>query len=207
MSYPLKHLNEDESILIDRHPHWWFLVPRGLLLVVATVFGGWTLFNHDDWKKPGLVSALHWIALVVAVLAFLYFMMRLVRWLTTSFVITTKRCIYRVALFGNNEVEIPLSHINSVTLKQSAFERLLRAGDLAIESAGRDSQEYFTDIYDPAGVRKTIDRVRDSASGASARPAATLSVAEQLEKLADLRERGLLSDDEFESQKAALLAK
>ena len=217
MSFPLKHLRADEKIIIDRHPHWWFLVPRGALLVAAIVFGGWAYPDHG-WSHNA-ETALHWTALVLLVVTLVVFLARLVVWRSVMFVVTSSRCIFRRGVFTKEGKEIPLDQINTVFTKQNLLERMIRAGDLGYESAGDGSRETFNDIYDPVGVQNTIDteieayknrrydrignEARDAAGGGA--PSASLSVAEQIEKLAELRDRGVLSDEEFNAQKAALL--
>ena len=159
----------------------------------------------------GVVVAL---LIVVALVAFL---LRLLTWRSTNFVVTTDRCIYRAGVFSKTGIEIPLERINTVFFNQSVWERILKAGDLGIESAGEFGRQTFTDIKDPVLVQNLIYRqVEDNENrkydriGAEAREAAgsgagPLSVAEQLEKLADLRDRGAITPAEFEAQKARLL--
>ena len=37
MSFPAKHLNEGEEIVIDTHPHWWYLAgPTAAVVVVLS---------------------------------------------------------------------------------------------------------------------------------------------------------------------------
>lgn len=217
MTFPVKQLNEGESIVIDRHPHWWFLVPRAVVLLATVAFGVWMLVIDDD-KHKGLFTGLRWLAVALVVLALVWFLARLLEWTSTMFVVTSTRCIYRSGIFTKHGIEIPLNHINTVIFEQTFFERLVRAGDLSIESAGRDSRQNFSDIWDPVEVQNTIYRQMEASEnrkydriGSEAREArdsdggATLSVAEQIERLADLRDRGALSDAEFEAQKSALL--
>jgi uncharacterized membrane protein YdbT with pleckstrin-like domain len=116
-------------------------------------------------------------------------------------------------------IEIPLDRINTVFFSQTVFERILKAGDLAIESAGEGSRQNFSDVYDPVGVQNVIyqqmeddearkySRIGDEARSAaeSVVGSAQLSVAEQLEKLADLRDRGAISAADFDAEKQRLL--
>jgi uncharacterized membrane protein YdbT with pleckstrin-like domain len=132
------------------------------------------------------------------------------RWLTTHFVLTTERLIFRsgvVAKFGR---EIPLERINDVTFSQSVFERLIGIGDLVIESAGEHGQSTFSDIRDPEAVQLQIyrqmeanDRRRSGyAAPAPERPPGALT---DLERLADLRDRGAVTEEEFQAKKRELL--
>jgi hypothetical protein len=93
---------------------------------------------------------------------------------------------------------------------------VIGAGDLEIESAGRDGQSKFDDVWHPDAVQQEIYRQMELhaqkragwSSGApvpaaAAAPAPTLP--EQLQQLADLRDRGVLTAAEFEAKKAQLL--
>lgn len=222
MAFPRKHLYNDEQIVIDRYPHWWFLAPRALVLVAASAFGIWLLSFYNDPERGGggLETTLKYFAAFAVALALVAFAVRLIGWRSTNFVVTTERCIYRSGVLRKTGIEIPLDRINAVFFSQTILERMLGKGDLAIESAGENSRQEFSDVRKPVEVQNTIyqqmeenenrkflrigDEARSAARGAAgaARP---LSVAEQLEKLADLHERGVIDDQQFEAQKAQLL--
>jgi len=218
MGLPDKHLYQGEQIVVDLHPHWWYLTPRGAGLAAVMVLGGWLLiFDVGPDGSPGTV--LNWAAALLIVIALVGFLVRLVGWRSTNFVVTTDRCIYRSGVLRKTGIEIPLERINTVFFSQTVFERLLKTGDIAIESAGEGSRQTFSDIKNPTQVQNLIyqqmetnenrkyDRIggeaREAAQGSSG--SVGLSVAEQIEKLAELRDRGVLSDAEFDAQKAQLL--
>ncbi|HNI34602.1 MAG TPA: PH domain-containing protein [Microthrixaceae bacterium] len=226
MAFPKKHLYNDEVIVLDRYPHWWYLFPRAVLLVVACALGIWALvFDFDtDSKLEGPVQI---VAAALVLAALVAFVIRLIGWRSTNFVVTTERCIYRSGVLHKTGIEIPLDRINTVFFSQTLFERILKAGDLAIESAGENSRQSFSDITNPVEVQNTIykqmeenenrkyDRIGSEARQAAAQiqaqpqnlaqPTQVITVAEQLEKLAELRDRGVITPAEFEAQKAQLL--
>lgn len=145
-----------------------------------------------------------WVALGVFVVWLVFAIRRLAQWLATQHVLTNERVIYRTGVFSRSGKEIPLEVINDVAFAQSPFERIVRSGDLLIESAGELGQSRYTDIPDPQGVQSLIYRLREErmlrmrSSGGS-------SVASELESLARLRDQGVLSEEEFETQKRRLL--
>jgi uncharacterized membrane protein YdbT with pleckstrin-like domain len=210
---PKGHLYNDEEIVIDLHPHWWLLTPASAGLVVAMVFGGWTLAISGDpatWWQTTLK-----VAAAIAVAYFLVLVVvRLVQWRTTDFVVTTERCIYRSGVFRKQGIEIPLDRINTVFFNQTVFERLIRAGDIGIESAGEGSRQNFSNIYNPNAVQNEIYRQMEAnerrkseqlGAAVSQHARSEASVADEIAKLHDLLERGAISQEEFESQKARLL--
>jgi uncharacterized membrane protein YdbT with pleckstrin-like domain len=148
---------------------------------------------------------------------------RVLRWATTHFVLTTDRLIFRsgvVAKFGR---EIPLERINDVTFSQSLFERLVGVGDLLLESAGEQGQSRFSNIRDPEAVQLEIYRQMEAndrrragyattqphptvpADRTPTPPVRTRSPLDDLERLADLRDRGAVTEEEFQRMKRELL--
>lgn len=200
--------------MLELHPHWWYLAPRAALLIGALILGTivWT------WDQDGILgTGTSWIVALIIVAALVYFLLRVIGWRTTVFVVTTERCISRHGVITKAGIEIPLERINTVYFEQRLFERMLKTGDLAIESAGEGSRSTFSNIADPIFVQNTIyqqmemnenrkyDRIGGEARGAASHGrAASLSIAEQLEKLADLRDRGAISEEEFALEKARL---
>jgi len=201
--YPKKLLNDGEELVLDLRPHWWYFskhilsaIPLFLLLLLV-----WKLNNGITWVVLGLI----WLAWA------LWLAGKFVQWNYTHFVVTTDRVIFRTGAFAKHGVEIPMDRISNINFHQGIWERIIGAGDLEIESAGRDGQSKFDDVWHPDAVQQEIHRVmgrsaqgRMGAASAPAAPAAA-SVPEQLNQLAELRDRGVITAEEFESKKAQLL--
>lgn len=203
-----KNLHREEKIVLDLHPHWITLGPSVLLLVAVTVFGGWVIWGWDPTGTTGTV--VRWITAIAVIGSLLYFLVEWAKWVSTNFVVTTDRCIYREGLISKRGIEIPHDRINTVFFEQGFFDRIVRAGTLMIESAGENGMQTFENVRNPIRVQQALyqemednenrkfDRVRSPAPGSG-------SVADELQKLASLRDSGALSDAEFEAQKARLL--
>jgi uncharacterized membrane protein YdbT with pleckstrin-like domain len=205
--FPRKHLNDGEELVLDLRPHWIYLAPATLLLVVAIVLGVVAAVSLEG--SAGTAASI--AALVLLVGSVLYFAYKYANWVTTMFVLTSDRVITRRGWLSKSGVEIPLERINTVFFNQRLVERMLGAGDLIIESAGERGTEHLTDIRKPALVQREIyvqmennenrkfDRVRAPASTSG------LSTAEQLEKLHNLVQQGALTPAQYEAEKAKLL--
>jgi uncharacterized membrane protein YdbT with pleckstrin-like domain len=207
VAYPKKHLNDSEQVVLELKPHWWFLVPRLALLILVLIVAVLVLVQVDNAAAEFLLG--------IGVLAGLvYFAIRYAQWATTDFVVTSDRVIYRSGVLAKSGIEIPLERINTVVFNQGIFERALGAGDLEIESAG-DTPSHFSDIRKPDYVQAEIYRQMESNENRKfdrlgghverINTGANLTVAEQIEKLDDLRSRGVISEEEFQAQKASLL--
>ncbi len=205
MPFPKKYLNANETIALDMHPHWWYFSEPALSLLGSIILGIVVLAKTDAGTNGRRVLGL--IALALLVLTAIWLVIRYLNWLTTNFVITSNRLIFRHGVVGKSGIEIPLERVNNVNFNQSVFERILGAGDLLIESGGEDGQQRFTDIRHPAQVQNLIHAQMEGhfQKRASYAPASTGDVTEQLERLEGMLQRGTLTQEEFDAQKAKLL--
>jgi uncharacterized membrane protein YdbT with pleckstrin-like domain len=206
MTYPRKNLTQNETVALDMHPHWWYFAEPASSLAGAIVLGIVVLVKAGD-SSTG--KALRWLALILLVLTALWTLVRYVKWLTTNFVITSHRLIFRQGVVAKSGVEIPLERVNNVNFNQSVFERVLGAGDLLIESGGEDGQQRFTDIRHPDRVQNLIHAQMElhakRRAGYAAPAAPVADVAAQLERLEGMLNRGTLTQEEFDDQKRRLL--
>jgi uncharacterized membrane protein YdbT with pleckstrin-like domain len=225
VAFPERLLSEDEELIYDLRPHWLTLVVPVLLTVAVVVAVGaaWVVMPAGDLQQParlavGVVGLAVLLATVVG---------RVLRWATTHFVLTTERLIFRTGVVAKFGREIPLERINDVTFSQSLFERLIGAGDLLLESAGEHGQSRFSNVRDPEAVQLEIYRQMEANDRRRAGYAATQphhphpppqpvaadrtptpptrTPLDDLERLANLRDRGAITEEEFQRMKRELL--
>lgn len=201
MPFPRRLLNDYESITLDLHPHWWFLAPAGAATTVSGVMTLTVLAQFDGWKETVAI----YLMIGALVVSASWMVVKMVQWRTTYFVVTSHRVIYRQGVLARSGVEIPIERMSNVNFKQTIFERLIGAGDLIIESSGRDGQQKFSDIQNPEEVQNIVHAALQSRESQSGGNDVQGDVATQLEKLEGLRQRGTLSVEEFIEQKRRLL--
>jgi uncharacterized membrane protein YdbT with pleckstrin-like domain len=199
MPFSSRHLNDGETLVLDLHPHWWFFGPESIS-VLASMFV--TLYLRS--KVSGwLETSVSYVGLAAIIVSVSWLCVALIKWRTTYFVVTSHRLIYRQGVVARNGVEIPLERVNNVNFEQSIFERLIQVGDLLVESGGQEGQQVFSDIARPEEVQNiihsTIQREKNQRSDGAPSLA---GIAHELERLEGLRNRGVLTDEEFEEQKA-----
>jgi membrane protein YdbS with pleckstrin-like domain len=215
MPFPTRLLIEGEELILDLRPHWIALVRAvgvALLTIVAWIV---LLPRLPDGSSH---DVLFWLVIGLGILAMLWWTVRdSVHWATSHFVVTSDRVIHRQGLIAKNSMEIPLEAINDVRFHQGVFERMIGAGDLIIQSASEAGREVFGDIRHPEEVQKTIYQqgehnqkrmYQGMGSGAAARssnPAGAPSTTAELQRLAELRDKGVLTESEFQNQKKKIL--
>ena len=209
MTFPRRLLIEGEELVLDLRPHWIALVRAILIALVVAVAWFLLLRNLPDGTTG---DVLRWIILGVGVILLIWYALRdLVEWLTSNFVVTTDRVIHREGFIAKRSMEVPLEAINDVRFQQGIFERIIGAGTLVIHSASEAGRQEFADVRDPEMVQKTIyhqgelnqQRMRGTGPVVPQAP----SMTTELQRLADLRERGVLTEDEFQEQKARILGR
>jgi membrane protein YdbS with pleckstrin-like domain len=226
VSFPTKLLAPGEEIYLDSRPNWSYLFWPSILTLL--VLAGCVVVVVL-WAGAPVYMA--WILLVCAVSAILYFGARYIAWRTTSFVVTSQRIVYRTGALRRTGREIPIGRVQDVTYHQGVVERIVRAGSLTVESAGRQGQDPFPDISRPAEVQSLINRVVTQATGgymvgnrpstsATAGPLADLSqpvtdptprvpappsIAQQLVDLTELHRHGVITDAEYAQKRQEML--
>jgi membrane protein YdbS with pleckstrin-like domain len=213
MPYPRENLVPGEELILDLRPHPVALALPTIATLAVVIVGGWLIAKFH--------GVLDWIVLVaIAVALIVYPVRRLTAWLTSHFVVTSDRVIQRNGWIARRSIEIPLEQINDIRFKQGVFERMIGAGDLMIRSASNDGPTTFEDIRHPEEVQKTIyhqaelnnQRMYQGRGTPGSAPAAPITpgvpnVSTELERLNDLRAKGVLTDAEFQAQKAKILGK
>jgi uncharacterized membrane protein YdbT with pleckstrin-like domain len=199
-------LIEDEELILDLRPHWVALV--GPVAVTLVVIVAWIVvvprLPEGDANGPLL-----WFAIVAGLAILAWYPLRaFVAWATSHFVVTSDRIIHREGLVAKRSMEVPLEAINDVRFSQSVFERMIGAGDLIVQSASEHGRQVFSNIRNPEHVQKTIYHQGElnqqrMYQGGPVRGAP--SVTSELQRLADLRDRGVLTPEEFEAQKRRIL--
>jgi uncharacterized membrane protein YdbT with pleckstrin-like domain len=201
MAFPRRLLIEGEELVLDLRPHPVALLMPSIVTVLAVGVGIWLLTLAS--------GAVTWIVLAgMALVLVAYPVRRLTDWLTSHFVVTSDRVIHRQGLIAKSSMEIPLEAINDVRFSQGVIDRMLGAGTLVIQSASESGRQEFSHIRKPEDVQRTIYHQGElnqsrmfRGAGASVSPSATT----ELERLADLRAKGVLTEQEFQAQKARIL--
>lgn len=208
MPYPENEMHATEELVLDLHPHWWFFAKSAAVLALAVVFAVFVLWQR--W---------HWANLPVSIFVFVtlvWFVERYIRWVSTHFVLTSDRVIFRTGIIAKHGIEIPLERINTIFFHQRIVERMLGLGDLEIESASKDGAQRFEDIRNPSAVQNEIYQQMEANEIKSANlisgginiahaSSGDASIPDQIAQLAQLRDQGVISEGDFQTKKDQLL--
>lgn len=145
MGYPQNVLAEDEQLVLHRHPHVKRLFGPLLALLLATACAGFAsgIVNPRAWDPTAknVVFGVIWAIWLVVVgwLALWPFL----SWLTTHFVVTDRRVMFRQGLLTRSGFDITLGRISHLEFVHGLIDRMLRTGTLIIESASAEPLEFY----------------------------------------------------------------
>src|SRR5689334_9744132 len=98
MPFPTKLLNPDEEIKVDLHPHWWFFWEPAAAVIVSFVITVVGMVNDDRFSLAKIGG-------VLLLVSAIWFGLRYWKWITTNFVITSDRLIFRHGVFAKSGIE------------------------------------------------------------------------------------------------------
>jgi membrane protein YdbS with pleckstrin-like domain len=127
-----------------------------------------------------------------------------------EYIVTNRRVVKQEGVFSINSFDAPLDKINNVFHEQTLIGRLFKYGNVGLETASEQGTTMFSHVPDPVGFKNCIVHQRElySSSPGSREGAATREdIPRLIEDLASLRERNIITAEEFDAKKRALLDK
>jgi len=158
--------------------------------------------------------------LILPLLSMVWLGYRIIERNHTIWAVTNLRIIDEEGLFSVETKESPLDKINNVSYSATLFGRVLGYGDVEIQTAAETGATLYEMVENPRLLKDTITQMQeDYKSLQSRRQAKEMAeslgvhlgkvssggIGTELEKLAELRTKGILSEEEFHAAKSKLL--
>ncbi len=194
-------LGAEEEVIIDTRPHPKMLFGPGFLAVTGVI----AAVAVRDIGVPDRYPML--LCLALAILGLVWLGGRWAVWTTTRLILTTDRLMTNRGVLGKQNWQVGLERIHDISCSQTLLERLMAAGDLAVDTGG-DRGHVIQDVPRPYRMQNEIYEAMDSSTVTSATRAMErrdLTIPEQIQKLDELRQRGVITDSEFDVKKTQLL--
>jgi uncharacterized membrane protein YdbT with pleckstrin-like domain len=162
MSNLSKHLSPDEKCVYATRIHW-VVFSQALVLLVAT-FLAWSILPGYLSFRQSIYLGLRFDQVIVLALFIACFVTGLragIQYLTSWYVVTNRRVLWRRGLLIRQSAEVLISRIESVSLRQSLMGQLFNYASLTIIGTG-GSIEYFIDLPNPAAFQNALQSQLDS---------------------------------------------
>ena len=198
-------LKIDEKIALELHPHWFTLV---VPFVVTLLFSSLGVFLMIIGMAFGIA---------LPVIFILYFLFKLIQRNNNIWVVTNLRVIDEEGVLSNKSKESPLDKINNITYLQTFWGKVFGFGNVQIQTAAEIGSTTYRMVSCPKKLKDTItlkqeeykqyqiEKQAQELANAIVNGQAKVDVAAELEKLFELKEKGILTEEEYQARKVKLL--
>lgn len=135
MAISKKLLSQDEIVVRHMHTHIKTLLPaiviEAILFIAAVVGSFYVPDNARYWALPTI-----WIATLV--LSVPLFLIPWIKWVTSTYTVTTKRIITRRGIFTRTGHDLPLSRISDIQMEKNFDDRIFGCGTLFLQTSADD---------------------------------------------------------------------
>lgn len=144
------HLLSGESVVTTERQHVLILVPVTLVAVICLGLPLILIQLVPDHVGSTNVSGAKAIAdAVVAVVVVAWYLFRVLRWRFQTYTLTSHRMILARGVISRVTESIALDRIQDTVVRRPFADRLIGAGSLEIQSAGRDGTEVLRLVPKP----------------------------------------------------------
>ena len=196
-------LQKDEKVLLVTYTSWISLI-WPVLFALAAITGSFFIgfIVHYGWA--------------LAVLGVIVFMVKYFQWKAYIWVVTNQRVIDEVGLLNHFAKESPLEKINNVSYSQNFWGHMFNYGNVEIQTAAQVGATIYNNVSHPKRLKETITQAQTDFENQKGIRQATLiasamgsqkgsSIAAELEKLFELKQKGVLSEEEYLRAKNRLI--
>ena len=204
-------LKKDEKIVVKIRKHWISLVPPILAWILLVI-----LLFVIGWPGKG-------VRFVIGLLAAIYPIYEYINWRFNLWTVTNMRVVDESGFFSRHSKESPLDKINNVEYDQSIWGRLFGYGKVEIQTAAEMGDDNYDLIHHPKLLKDSITHAQEeykkiqissqatqlaeaiAKSNPMAAKASTQMIADELQKLFELLQKGAITQEEYIAQKNKLM--
>ena len=236
MGYSETLLASGETIVRRAHQHWFVLVANArmaiLALVASALLGFFTLWfgiSGTLYNILGLVILVLFVAGLVKVVWGVF------QFRNQEYLVTSRRLIHAEGVINKKASDSSLEKINDAVLTESVFGRMFGFGDLDVLTASESGDEKLRMLRDAKAFKKAMLEAKHELEIELARPTAPAmrtpepaapapvappapapvpdnsmtadEVSAAIERLVDMRDRGLITPEEFEAKRTEMLGR
>ena len=202
-------LKADEEIMLLTKKHWLpILIYPICMMIVATVLA----IKVDFLSRYFSYMALSTVFFLLYKILERHF---------NTWIVSNLRVIEETGIFTRITMECPLDKINNVSFSQNIWGRLFGFGNVIIQTAAQHGATIYFNVEHPQLLKETITTMQEEYRKLAWRDqtkvitrlisneiknSSDLSVGSEIEKLYELKQKGILTETEYNSLKYKVLA-
>jgi len=218
-----------EHVLLVRQRHWLTFLEAGRWFVLALVIGLVSAALNSGVPNHGVAGPLStllgyafWIALLVGLIGLVWYF---IVWRVERYLVTTRRVIEAGGVVNKYTHDTSLQAITDMNVGHPWLGRIVGYGEIDLLTAAEAGTTKIRFLPDADGFKRALLDARQEheleVSGGRAMQEAAAAVTQQerpssdgmtaealddaLSRLADMKERGLITQEEFDQKKRELL--
>lgn len=212
-------LGERENVILATRHHWFVLassiVLEGFLVLVIfilTIVGSIYVYN----QAPAWWWIILLIGFVILIIPIITGTRDILNWSNHQFIITNRRVMQISGIFNKSVIDSSLEKVNDIKMEQSAMGRMFGYGDIEILTASELGVNLFKKIDNPIKFKSALINAKayleqppeETKEAKEIKVEETkLDIPDMINRLADLRARGVITEVEFQQKKSELLSK
>ena len=201
-------LKNNESVALVIRQHWFVLVGPWVFALAGIALG---IAVGSYWWSPGYLIMLFPLG---------YLGFKFIERKNNLWAVTNLRVIDEFGVISLNSKESPLDKINNVTYEQSIWGRMFGYGNVQIQTAAEIGSTVYYRVEKPKDLKDMITHQQEEykrsqilsqaqelakAISTAGRSQSQSDVAAEIEKLFELKQRGIITEEEFSDRKKKLL--
>jgi hypothetical protein len=227
--YADRLLADGERVVLRTRQHWLAPIVQGRIQLAIFFASIVLLILLGNIQPGGFQMALTWVALALLLLSIVWLMKVVLAWYLEDYLVTNRRVLKVEGILRKRSADSSLEKINDAVLEQGIIGRMLGYGDLDILTAADKSVDQYRMLAGAQQFKRTmldekhaleeeftraptppLRAVPPAPAGPQASPTRSLTAEEitnALGNLADLRDRGAISVEDYEAKKQDLLGR
>jgi uncharacterized membrane protein YdbT with pleckstrin-like domain len=206
MAYLDDLLGEDESIRTIAHRHVLFLILHTLLYLLGAI-ALWVLAVVAWQTAPKFERLIALLLLVLSLVPLTIAVYRFLVWKFEQFVVTNFRILQVEGILNKRTFDSALNKVNDVLMTQSVFGRLFGYGNIEIITGSDIGVNKLDGIADPFSFKRSLLDAKMDIEGFDTpryAPRPGDDHSRVLAALAELRDSGVITADEYDQRKRRL---
>ncbi len=200
-------LGDKEKIILVSRQHWMVLAQAIFLEIILVI----AIIGAVALGLFLLPNPLFFIGLAILIIPFISMLRDILKWANHKYVVTNRRLIQIFGIFNKNVTDLSLEKVNDVKMDQSVFGRIFGYGDIEILTASELGVNRFTMIGNPVQFKTAMlnAKVKLESGIEDRQPAQPKQpdIPTMIAQLAALREKGIVTEEEYQKKKAELLSR
>jgi hypothetical protein len=199
-------LGQNENVILVARQHWLVLLAE----IASELLLAMGISTFIAILTVTLLNPLILFGLFILIAPALSLTRDVLIWRNREYVITNRRVIQLSGVLNKSVSDSSLEKVNDVKLSQSFWGRMLDYGDIEILTASELGVNFMRRISQPIRYKTAmVDAKEQLERGGTPIPAEKKSgdLLSLLGQLDALRQKGILTEEEFQEKKKAILAK